>query len=107
MALCAGWAAAQTASPSRQPVHTATGTVLSVDRDLRKLTVDASPVPELKLPALALSFFVSNRAMLDKVRVGQNVRVEFIEQGRNFALTRIAPLQNKPNARSGNDSSGY
>ncbi|HUQ24711.1 MAG TPA: copper-binding protein [Burkholderiales bacterium] len=77
---------------TRATLHTATGTVIAVDHDQQKLTLDAAPVEDLNLPALALSFFVYDRNTLGKIRVGQKLKVEFTEQGRNFAVSRIAPL---------------
>jgi len=97
--------AASAAAQSR--VHTATGTVIALDREHRKMTVDAAPVDELGLPALALSFIAANRTALDKVRIGQRVKVEFVEQGRNFALTRVTPLPAPPKAAQTNESFGY
>jgi Cu/Ag efflux protein CusF len=107
--LCAGSVFGQNAQAPRPKtaLHTATGIVIAVDRERRKVTLDAAPVEDLKLPALALALLVSNRAILDKIRVGQRVKVEFIEQGRNFALTRIAPAPAPAATPGGHESWGY
>lgn len=95
------------ADAQSRAVHTATGVVIMVDREMQKMTVDAAPVPELSLPALALSFLASNRSLLEKVRVGQRVQVEFVELGRNFSLTRVTPLPATPKASTTHESWGY
>jgi len=105
LALLAASAAAPAGAQSK--VHTATGTVILLDREHRKMTVDAAPVDELGLPALALSFIASSHTLLDKVRVGQRVKVDFVEQGRNFALTRITPLPPAPRPPDSHESLGY
>jgi len=106
LALLSAAFAAPACAQSRT-VYTTTGVVIALDREHRKMTVDAAPVDELGLPALALSFLASSRELLDKVRVGQRVKVDFIEQGRNFALTRVTPLPPAPKPAQTNESFGY
>jgi Cu/Ag efflux protein CusF len=106
LALLAVSGAAPAGAQSRT-VHTATGVVLAVDREHRKMTIDAAPVDELGLPALALSFIASSQTLLDKVRVGQRVKVDFIEQGRNFAMTRVSPLPPAPKPAQTYEGFGY
>ena len=105
LALPAAFGAAPAGAQSRG--HVATGVVIAVDRDHRKMTVDAAPVDELGLPALALSFIASSRTLLDKVRVGQRVKVDFVEQGRNFAATRVTHLPPPPKPAQTNESVGF
>src|SRR5690242_17657213 len=102
LALLSAAGAAPAGAQSRT-VHTTTGVVIALDREHRKMTVDAAPVDELGLPALALSFIAHSRELLDKVRVGQRVKVDFIEQGRNFALTRVTALPPAPKAAQTNE----
>lgn len=100
-------ASAPPAGAQSRTVHTTSGVVIALDREHRKMTVDAAPVEALRLPALALSFIAANRAVLDKVRVGQRVKVDFVEQGKNFALTRITPLPPEPKPAQTHESFGY
>ena len=74
--------------------YTAIGTVISVDRDLSRITIDTDPIEALKLPALALAFSVHDRNLLDRVRTGRKVEFEFVKQGRNFVLVKF--LKNLP-----------
>ena len=74
--------------------YIANGTVISVDRDLSRITIDTDAIEALKLPALALAFSVHDRNLLDRVRTGRKVEFEFVKQGRNFVLVRL--LKNVP-----------
>jgi Cu/Ag efflux protein CusF len=70
------------------------GTVVAVDHELSRVTIDTNPIEELKLPALGLAFVVYDRKLLGKLRAGRKIEFEFIRQGRNFVLVRV--LRNEP-----------
>jgi Cu(I)/Ag(I) efflux system protein CusF len=70
------------------------GTVVAVDRELSRVTIDTDPIEELKLPALGLAFVVYDRRLLDKLRAGRKIEFQFIRQGRNFVLVRV--LKDEP-----------
>jgi Cu/Ag efflux protein CusF len=70
------------------------GTVVAVDHELSRVTIDTNPIEELKLPALGLAFVVYDRRLLDRLRAGRKVEFEFIRQGRSFVLVRL--LKNEP-----------
>lgn len=72
----------------------ASGTVVAVDHELGRVTIDANPIEELKLPALGLAFVVYDRRIMDRLRAGRKIEFEFIRQGRNFVLVRV--LRNEP-----------
>lgn len=72
----------------------ASGTVVAVDRELSRVTIDTDPIEELKLPALGLAFVIYDRRLLDRLRAGRKIEFEFIRQGRNFVLVRV--LRNEP-----------
>jgi Cu(I)/Ag(I) efflux system protein CusF len=70
------------------------GTVVAIDRELSRVTIDSDPIEELKLPALGLAFVVYDRRLFDRLRAGRKVEFEFVRQGRNFVLVRV--LRNEP-----------
>lgn len=72
----------------------ASGTVVALDHELGRVTIDTNPIEELKLPALGLAFVVHDRRMMDRLRAGRKIEFEFIRQGRNFVLVRV--LKNEP-----------
>jgi Cu(I)/Ag(I) efflux system protein CusF len=80
-------------SQSRETLK-GSGTVVAIDRELSRVTVDADPIEELKLPALGLAFVVYDRRLFDRLRAGRKIEFEFIRQGRNFVLVRV--LRNEP-----------
>ena len=90
LVLAAGLAFGQ----SRPETLKASGTVVAVDHELGRVTVDTNPIEELKLPALGLAFVVYNRKLLDRLRAGRKIEFEFIRQGRSFVLVRV--LKNEP-----------
>jgi Cu/Ag efflux protein CusF len=65
------------------------GTVVAVDHELSRVTIDTDPIEELKLPALGLAFVVYDRKLLGRLRAGRKIEFEFIRQGRNFVLVRV------------------
>ena len=74
--------------------YRASGTVVAVDRDHGRITIDTDPIEALKLPALGLAFIVHDRSLLDRVRNGRKVEFEFVKQGRGFVLVKL--LKNVP-----------
>ena len=74
--------------------YQASGTVVAIDHDLGRVTIDTEPIEALKLPALGLAFIVHDRRLLDRVRNGRKVEFEFVKQGRGFVLVKI--LKNVP-----------
>lgn len=69
--------------------YKASGAVVAIDRDLGRVTIDADPIDELKLPALALAFIVYDRKLLERLHSGRKVEFEFVRQGRSFVLVRL------------------
>ncbi len=65
---------------SRPETLKASGTVVALDHELGRVTVDTNPVYD--------------RRLLDKLRAGRKIEFEFIRQGRSFVLVRV--LKNEP-----------
>lgn len=65
------------------------GEVRRVDKEAGKVTIRHEPLPNLDMPAMTMVFQVSDRALLDKVNVGDKVRFETQKIGGQFTLTQI------------------
>jgi Cu(I)/Ag(I) efflux system periplasmic protein CusF len=83
LALVAAFALGQPAN------YKGTGTVVAVDRDMRRVTIEADPIEALNLPALALAFNVYDERIWNRVYRGRHVEFEFIKQGNNYVLLRV------------------
>jgi Cu(I)/Ag(I) efflux system protein CusF len=84
-----GMAMGQPAKGTKAAVHHATGVVKSVDAGNGKVTLEHGPVKTLNWPAMAMTFGVKDKGLLDKLRVGQRVQVEFQEQGGSYVITSV------------------
>ena len=83
LALLAGLAFGQPAT------YRGTGTVIAVDRDMGRVTIDADSVDAPKLPAVALAFIVYDQRVWNRVYRGRKVEFEFAKQGNNYVLLRV------------------
>lgn len=63
----------------------ATGEVRKVDTGTKKITLRHSPIKNLDMPSMTMVFQVQDPAMLDKVKVGDQVR--FTAEKINGAIT--------------------
>lgn len=80
----AGSTAGQTAS-----AHKATGTVEAVDPVAGTLKIKHGPVASLSWPSMTMDFVVSDKALLNNVKSGQQIEFEFIERGSDYVVTAI------------------
>ena len=69
--------------------HRADGTVKAIDTVKSKLTLAHGPVKSLNWPAMTMAFSVKDKSLLDKVKVGQTVHVEFVKQGSDYIVTSV------------------
>ena len=74
---------------SQAAVHKATGVVKKADAAKSMVTLAHGAVPELKWPAMTMSFTVKDKALFDKLAVGKKVDFEFIEQGKSYVVTAV------------------
>ena len=77
-------AAAQAASSS-ELTPMASGQVKKIDRDAGKITIKHGPLENLGMPPMTMVFRVADPAMLDQVKVGD--QIAFVAEKRNGALT--------------------
>ena len=84
-------AVASTAQPATVG-HQAEGTVESVDAKAETISLNHGPVESLKWPAMTMSFKVANKALLQDLKPGARVTVEFVErQPGEWVITAIKP----------------
>ncbi|HET7595595.1 MAG TPA: copper-binding protein [Burkholderiales bacterium] len=80
---------AAAAQPGTIAPHRATGVVKSVDRQQGKVTLAHGPVASLQWPAMTMAFAVQDRALLDKLSAERKVEFEFVQQGKQYVITRV------------------
>ena len=67
----------------------ASGVVTKVDPAAGKVTIKHGPVPSLKWPAMTMAFVVKDKALLDKMKKDQKIDFEFVEQGKDYVVTKV------------------
>ena len=77
---------------SLQAVSMAEGTVDSVDAKDGTVSLNHGPVASLKWPAMTMEFKVTNPSLLQALKPGLKVEVEFVErQPGEWVITSAAP----------------
>jgi Cu/Ag efflux protein CusF len=72
---------------------TATGTVKSVDATKGKLVIDHDPIPALNWPRMVMDFQLADKAMAEKVKVGEKINFTLApgEKKGGYIVTAIEP----------------
>ena len=71
------------------PDALAEGGVQKVDKDTGKLTIKHGPLNNLGMPAMTMAFKVQDPAMLDQVKVGEQVRFRVERANGSFTITKL------------------
>jgi Cu(I)/Ag(I) efflux system protein CusF len=66
-----------------------TGTVTEIDKTAGSITLDHGPIPELKWPAMTMSFEAKPARLLDTLKVGDKVSFELKMAGGVAEVTAI------------------
>ncbi len=69
------------------------GEVRRIDKDTGKMTLRHGPLTNLDMPAMTMVFQVSDKAMLDQVKVGDKVRFHAEKIGSQYTVTKIETAQ--------------
>ena len=69
--------------------HKASGKVTRVDKAGGSITIAHGPVASMSWPAMTMSFKVKDKAMLDKVKGGDQVDFSFVQSGKDHTITEI------------------
>jgi len=74
--------------------HTAHGKVESIDAGDGSITLEHGPVASLNWPAMTMEFKVANPALLNGLKPGATVDIEFVERAQGeWVITKIGPLK--------------
>jgi Cu(I)/Ag(I) efflux system protein CusF len=68
-------------------VHQATGVVTKVDKN--KVSIKHEAIPSLNWPPMTMAFTVKDRSLMEKMKKGQKVNFEFIQDGRDYVVTAV------------------
>lgn len=69
--------------------HKASGKVTKVDKEKGSVTIAHGPVASMNWPSMTMTFKAKDKAMLDKVKNGDQVEFSFLESGREHTITEI------------------
>jgi Cu/Ag efflux protein CusF len=69
------------------------GEVRRVDKAAGKVTLRHDEVRQHEMPAMTMAFPVSDKALLDKVKVGDKVRFKVVEQDGRMIVTELNPIR--------------
>jgi Cu(I)/Ag(I) efflux system periplasmic protein CusF len=67
--------------------HKATGVVTKVDKN--KVTIKHEPVASMNWPAMTMAFTVKDKALMGKLKNGQKVDFEFVQEGKDHVVTGV------------------
>lgn len=81
--------AASAHGASAQAGALAEGEIRRVDKDAKKITIKHGPLQTLGMPAMTMVFQVSDPAMLEQVKPGDNVKFQAEKIGGAFTVTKI------------------
>lgn len=79
----------QDAKAAADAAHKASGKVTRVDPAKGSVTVAHGPVASKNWPAMTMSFKARDKALLEKVKPGDQVEFTFIESGKDYTITEI------------------
>jgi Cu(I)/Ag(I) efflux system periplasmic protein CusF len=68
--------------------HNATGVVTKPPAN-GKVTIKHDPVPSLKWPGMTMAFVVRDKALADKLKPGQKIEFQFVQEGRDYVVTSV------------------
>lgn len=87
-------AAAPAANVAQAPqAEMSEGEVRKIDLENKKITLKHGPLKNLDMPAMTMTFQVSDSAMLGKVKVGDKVRFVAANPGGKLTVTEIQPAK--------------
>ena len=67
------------------------GEVRKIDRETGKITIKHGPIKNLDMPPMNMVFTAKDKALLDKVKVGDKIRFVAADEGGKMIVTEIQP----------------
>lgn len=77
------------AAANAQTAHTAQGVVKKLNAGTGVVTVEHGPVNSLNWPPMTMGFKVKDKALLDRLKEGQKVAFEFVQEGGGYVVTKV------------------
>ena len=69
------------------------GEVKKVDQDTGKVTIKHGDIKHLEMPGMTMVFAAKDKALLDKVQVGDKIRFMVVSEGGKMVVTAIEPAK--------------
>lgn len=79
----------KSANKAQAKSHHAVGKVKSVDAAKGTVTLDHEPVASMNWPAMTMTFKAKDKKMLEGVKPGQKVEIDFEQQGKDHVITKV------------------
>ena len=74
-------------------VHHTRGVVEQVDQKNKRVVLKHERVPSLEWPDMTMGFAVQDEALLEELKVGEEVEFGFIQaEGATYTITEITPI---------------
>ena len=70
-------------------VHKGVGVVKSINSADGVITFSHEPIKSLNWPAMTMGFRLKDKAMLDKIKLGDKVEFSFVQAGKDYVVTDI------------------
>lgn len=67
------------------------GEVRRIDKETGKITIKHGPIKNLDMPPMNMVFTAKDKALLDKVKVGDKIRFVAADEGGKMIVTEIQP----------------
>jgi Cu/Ag efflux protein CusF len=67
------------------------GEVRKIDKEAGKITIKHGPIKNLDMPPMSMVFTAKDKALLDKVKVGDKIRFVAADEGGKMIVTDIQP----------------
>ncbi|MBT9465268.1 copper-binding protein [Hydrogenophaga sp.] len=67
------------------------GEIRKIDKDAGKITIKHGEIKNLDMPPMSMVFNIKDKAMLDKVQVGQKIQFVVIQDAGKMVVTDIQP----------------
>jgi len=71
------------------------GEVRKIDKEEDKLTFNHADIKNLDMPGMTMVFVVKDKAMLDKLALGDKIKFKAINDAGKFTVTEIAPANGR------------
>lgn len=69
------------------------GEVRKIDKEAGKITIKHGDIKHLEMPGMTMVFAAKDKALLDKVQVGDKIRFMVVSEGGKMVVTAIEPAK--------------